>query len=126
MRKSSFAATAALLFLSMSFVPCSAFQLYPDGTYGPDGNITLAPDGSFHSGNSIQMYPDGSFGPQGNIQLHPDGTFGTGNGSSLRPDGSFGTTPDFEMTPDGTFVDKRYLIKNTVCASRSQSFCNNF
>lgn len=33
-------------------LPAAAFQMYPDGSYGPDGNMTMAPDGSYHSGSS--------------------------------------------------------------------------
>ena len=107
MKKTIMIAAAALMFLCLHADAPHAFQLYPDGSYGPDGNMTRAPDGSFHTGDSVQMYPDGSFGPQGNIRMHPDGTFGTGSGSFLRPDGTYGTTPDFEMAPDGSYVDKR-------------------
>ncbi len=61
MRKLCFAATAALLFLSMSFVPCSAFQLYPDGTFGTGNGSFLRPDGSFGTTPDFEMTPDGRF-----------------------------------------------------------------
>ena len=96
-----------VLFSLLLASPAAALQLYPDGRYGPDGQITMAPDGTFHSGSGVQMYPDGSYGPQGEIHMHPDGTYGTGSGSFLRPDGSYGSTPEFDMAPDGSYVDRR-------------------
>lgn len=87
-------------------LPATAFQMYPDGTYGPDGVSTMAPDGSYHSGRSTQMYPDGSYGPSGDYHMHPDGSYGPGHNSYMRPDGSYGSTPDYEMTPSGGYVDR--------------------
>lgn len=86
-------------------LPAAAFQMYLDGSYGPDGNMTMAPDGSYHSGSSTQMYPDGSYGPSGDYHMHPDGSYGPGHNSYMRPDGSYGSTPDYEMTPSG-YVDR--------------------
>ncbi len=92
------------------FFACASYahaaQLYPNGTYGPDGPYTMAPDGTYHSGTSTQLYPNGSYGPAGNSILHPDGSYGTGSGSYLRPDGSYGSTPNYELTPNGQYVDK--------------------
>lgn len=87
-------------------LPAAAFQMYPDGNYGPDGDMTMAPDGSYHSGRSTQMYPDGSYGPSGDYHMHSDGSNGPGHNSYLRPDGSYGSTPDYEMTPSGGYVDR--------------------
>lgn len=87
-------------------LPAAAFQMYLDGSYGPDGNMTMAPDGSYHSGSSTQMYPDGSYGPSGDYHMHPDGSYGPGHNSYMRPDGSYGSTPDYEMTPSGGYVDR--------------------
>ncbi len=97
---------AAIAAILLAAAQASAFQMYPDGSYGPDGPMTMAPDGTYHSGQGSQMYPDGSYGPQGSIHMHPDGTYGTGSGSYIRPDGSYGSTPGFEMTPDGKYVDR--------------------
>ena len=76
------------------------------GDLGPDGDMTMAPDGSYHSGSSTQMYPDGSYGPSGDYHMHPDGSYGPGHNSYIRPDGSYGSTPDYEMTPNGGYVDR--------------------
>lgn len=68
-----------ILVLSLLFC-CNnvfAYQLYPDGSYGPDGDF--------------QRYPNGTYGPSGNIQLHPDG--------------SYGDTEEFELAPNGSFID---------------------
>ena len=96
------------LFAGLAAVRLSAaaFQMYPDGSYGPDGKMTMAPDGSYHSGSSTQMYPDGSYGPSGDYHMHPDGSYGPGHNSYIRPDGSYGSTPDYEMTPSGGYVDR--------------------
>lgn len=96
------------LFASLAAIslPTTAFQMYPDGSYGPDGDMTMAPDGSYHSGSSTQMYPDGSYGPSGDYHMHPDGSYGPGHNSYMRPDGSYGSTPDYEMTPSGGYVDR--------------------
>ena len=42
------------------------FQMYPDGTYGPN------------TGKGFQMYPDGTYGPNTGrgFQMYPDGTYG--------------------------------------------------
>lgn len=87
-------------------LPAAAFQMYLDGSYGPDGNMTMAPDGSYHSGSSTQMYPDGSYGPSGDYHMHPDGSYGPGHNSYMRPDGSYGSMLDYEMTPSGGYVDR--------------------
>lgn len=98
--------TALFTGLAAVSLPAAAFQLYPDGTYGPDGDVTMAPDGSYHSGRSTQMYPDGSYGPSGDYHLRPEGSYGSGHNSYLRPDGSYGSTPDYELTPNGRYVDR--------------------
>ena len=58
------------------------------------------------SAAAFQMYPDGSYGPSGDYHMHPDGSYGPGHNSYIRPDGSYGSTTDYEMTPSGGYVDR--------------------
>lgn len=97
---------AAVFFISLTGVSQAA-QMYPDGSYGPDGDYSLRPDGTYGPGKSFQMYPDGTYGPEGEYSIKPDGTYGPGRGSYIRPDGSYGGTPAFEIAPDGTYIDKK-------------------
>lgn len=86
---------------------CYAWQMYPDGTYGPTGDSHLAPDGSYITGSDgSQIYPDGTYGPSGDYHIHPDGTYGPGSESYIRPDGTYGSTESYQMAPDGTYVDE--------------------
>ena len=49
--------------------------------------VTLAPDGTYVSGDSAEMAPDGSF-VGGKPQMTPDGSF-VGGKPTMAPDGSF-------------------------------------
>ena len=64
---------AAVFFISLTGVSQAA-QMYPDGSYGPDGDYSLRPDGTYGPGKSFQMYPDGTYGPEGEYSIKPDVT----------------------------------------------------
>lgn len=99
-----------LLTSLLASAACSAFELNPDRSVSADGPVTMAPDGTFHSGTDTQMTPAGGFvgqyGRDRGTSMNPDGRFTGGNTGYLRPDGSYGSTPFSEMTPGG-FVDRR-------------------
>lgn len=101
------------LILSHS-LPIHAAQLYPDGTYGPDGPYQLMPDGKYAPdyGQGSQVLPNGEMAPrvEDGYRMAPDGSYvpNTPQGVLMTPNGDF--LPNFgkgwQMAPDGSYVPR--------------------
>ena len=75
----------SIMSASLVLTSLCAQTLAPDGTYVSGDHAELAPDGTY-VGGTPELAPDGSY-VGGKPNLAPDGTY-TGGGSQLAPDGS--------------------------------------
>ncbi len=80
------------------------YTMAPDGSYVSGDSFTMAPDGSYVGGDSSTIAPDGSYVSGDRSTMAPDGSYVSGDRSTMAPDGSYVSGDRPTMTPDGSYI----------------------
>ena len=103
--KKSFLLTSVLaVVLLPSICLAGDYTMAPDGSYVSGDSYTTAPDGTYVSGDFYTMTPAGGYVGGNDYTMTPNGGYVGGSDYTMTPDGGYVGGSGYTMTPDGSYV----------------------